>query len=122
MPNHQRDRGALEAEFGRRPTDKEVREARAAGLPNPRWKRQNAMWKARREENQREWEVYAQQTSHQAEARNFDPTKPKPAKPKTQAEIGREKEEARLLREQRTNYETAIKFDPTKPKSETEEK
>lgn len=96
------------AEYGPRPTDAEVKEALAQGLPNPRWKRQNLINQARIKENVREATIFAQQLANAERGRNF--------KPKTQAELGKEKDQARILEQQRANYDAAINFKPSQPK------
>jgi len=60
--------------YGPRPTDAEVREARAAGLQNPRWKRQNRIAKDRMEESVGEAAAYAAQLATSRAQREFTPT------------------------------------------------
>ena len=76
------------AEFGPVPTDAEVREALAQGLPNPRWKRQNKINRARNKERIKESEIYAQQLANAERGRNFNPD---PTKPEEDKDNGQDK-------------------------------
>lgn len=64
--------------FGSRPTDAEVREALAQGLPNPRWARQNKLARARAKVREQEYAIIVAQSESAKAAREFKPTEDTP--------------------------------------------
>ena len=66
-------RSSANSPYGPRPTDAEVREARAAGLPNPRWARQNKIAHDRIRKTIEESELYAREQANYDAAINFQP-------------------------------------------------
>lgn len=67
-------RSSKNSPFGPRPSDAEVREALAQGLPNPRWQRQNRMAREHIKQRVKESELYAQQQANYDSGVNFGRT------------------------------------------------